>query len=90
MQANPSKFQFMFLKHFRCKVDVPDSIEIDSSTITRQSDIKLLGMTIYDKLNLTSMSTYSVRVLQDSLMSCIGLKIYSTLKKKKIYTIPLY
>ncbi len=46
MQANPSQFQFMSLKHFRCKVDVPDSIEIDNITITRQSDVKLLGMTI--------------------------------------------
>ncbi len=41
---------YMFLKHFRCKVDVPDSIEIDSITITHQSDAKLLGMTIDDKL----------------------------------------
>ncbi len=49
MQANPSKFQLMFLKHFRCKADVPDSIEIDSITITRQNDITLLGMTIDDK-----------------------------------------
>ncbi len=32
MQANRSKFQFMFLKHFRCKVDVSHSIEIDSKT----------------------------------------------------------
>ncbi len=35
---------------------------------------------------LTSMLTYSVRVLHDSLMSCIGLKIYLTLREKdKIY-----
>ncbi len=47
MQANPSKFQFMFLKHFTCEVNVADSIEID---ITHQSDIKHLGMTIDDKL----------------------------------------
>ncbi len=40
----------MFLEHFRCKVDEPDSIEIDSITITRQSDVKLLGRTIDDKL----------------------------------------
>ncbi len=50
MQANPSKFQFMFLKHFKCKDDVPDSIEIDSIAITLQSDVKPLGMTIDDKL----------------------------------------
>ncbi len=43
MQANPSKFQFMFPKHFRYKVDVPDSIEIDSITITRHSNVKLLN-----------------------------------------------
>ncbi len=45
MQVNPTKFDFMFLKHFRCKEDIPDSVEIDS-----QSDVKLLGMTINDKL----------------------------------------
>ncbi len=50
MQANPSKFQFMFIKHFRCKDDAPESIEINSITITCQSDIKPLEMTIDDKL----------------------------------------
>ncbi len=50
MKANPSKFQFMFLKYFRCKVDVPDSIDIENITITHQGDIKLLGITIDDKL----------------------------------------
>ncbi len=50
VQANPSKFQFMFLKHFRCKEDIPDSIEIDSITNTHQSDVKYLGMAIDDKL----------------------------------------
>ncbi len=34
----------------------------------------------------TSISTYSVRVLQDSLMSCIGLKnIFDIKEKEKIY-----
>ncbi len=42
MQANPLKFQFKFLKHFRYKDDVPDSIEIESNTITCQSDVKPL------------------------------------------------
>ncbi len=53
MQANPSKFQFMFLKHFRCKEDVADSIEINSITVTRQNDFKPFGMKIDDKLRFS-------------------------------------
>ncbi len=45
MQEHSSNFQFMFVKLFKSTEDLPDSIEIGSITITRQSDVKLLGMT---------------------------------------------
>ena len=50
MQANPSKFQFMLLKKITCKIDLPDTLEICNTEIKRETDVKLLGITIDDQL----------------------------------------
>ncbi len=88
MHANPSKFQFMFLKHFRCKVDVPDSIEIDIITITHQSDVKLLGMTIDDKLRFNKHVDIPCKSAARQINVMYMFK--NIFDIKKIYTIPLY
>ncbi len=78
MHANPSKFQFMFPKHFRCKDDVPDSIEIDSITITHQSDIKPLGMTINYKLRFNKHVDILCKTTPRQPNVCNNFKIYLT------------
>jgi hypothetical protein len=50
MQANPEKFQFMFMKKYTCKEEIPEFIEIRGINIKRESEAKLLGITIDDKL----------------------------------------
>ncbi len=91
MQAKPSKFQFMFLKHFRGKDDVPDSIEIDSVTITCQSDVKLLGMIIDDKLRFNK----HVDILCTSAARQLNVmyrfkNIFDMKEKEKDILLPLY
>ncbi len=50
MEANPSKFQFMLLKSFTSKEDFPDHILINNTRIECDSQVKLLGGIIDDKL----------------------------------------
>ncbi len=50
MEANPSKFQFMLMKSFTSKELLPNFIDINDTRIERDSQIKLLGITIDDKL----------------------------------------
>ncbi len=73
----------MFLKHFRCKVDVPDSIEINSITITRQSDVKLLEMTIDDKLRFNKHACKSAARQLNVMYSFKN--IFDIKEKEKIY-----
>ncbi len=50
MQANPTKFQFMIMQKYTSKGIIPDSIEIYGTTIMRQTEVKLLDITIDQKL----------------------------------------
>ncbi len=50
MEANPSKLQFMLMKSLSSKTPLPDHIEIENTTIERSTDVKLLGITVDDKL----------------------------------------
>ncbi len=50
MEANPSKFQFILLKSFTSKEDLPDHILINNTRIERESQVKLLWVIIADKL----------------------------------------
>ncbi len=50
MEANPSKFQFMQMKSCTSKELLPNFIDINDIRIERESQIKLLGITIDDKL----------------------------------------
>ncbi len=50
MQANPTKFQFMIMQKYTGKEIIPDSIEIQHTTIMRQTEVKFLGITIDQKL----------------------------------------
>ncbi len=87
-QANPSKLQFMFLKHFICKVDVPDSIEIDSFIITRQSDVKYLG--IDDKLRLNKHVNIPCKSAARQLNVMYRFKNIFDIKEKRKYIQYLY
>ncbi len=51
MEANPSKSQFMLLKSFTGKEDLPDRILMNNTRIECESQVKLLGVIIDDKLN---------------------------------------
>ncbi len=50
MQANPTKFQFVIMQKYTSKEIIPNSIEIHGTTIMRQTEVKLLGITIDQKL----------------------------------------
>ena len=50
MQVNPEKFQFMFIKPVMCRFDTPDFIEIQDTKIMCEHEVKLLGVTIDEKL----------------------------------------
>ena len=50
MQVNPAKFQFMFIKPVMCRYNTPDFIEIHDTKIMCENEVKLLGVTIDNKL----------------------------------------
>ncbi len=50
MQINPSKFQFMFLQKFTNKEIKHELIEVHGTSIPCKNEVKLLGITIDDKL----------------------------------------
>ena len=50
MQANPNKFQFMLLKKLTSPITLPNTLEICGTEIKRDSEVKLLGVTIDDQL----------------------------------------
>ncbi len=58
MQANPEKFQFMFLKKCTSKEIVPKFIEIHSTEIKCEKEVKPLGITIDEKLKFDTHINY--------------------------------
>ncbi len=50
MQTNPTKFQFMIMQKCTSKEIIPGSIEIHGTTIMRLTEVKLLSITIDQKL----------------------------------------
>ncbi len=50
MQANPIKFQFMFMKKYTSKEILPEFLNVNDIKIPVETEVKLLGMTIDKKL----------------------------------------
>ncbi len=50
MQANPEKFQVMYMKPFISKDQLPQTLELHGASIERERHVKLLGITIDDRL----------------------------------------
>ena len=50
MKVNPSKFQFMFIKPIICRYETPQFIEINDTKVQCESEVKLLGITIDERL----------------------------------------
>ncbi len=50
-QANPTKFQFMFMKKYTSKEISPEILNVNDIKIPAETEVKLLGMTIDNKLN---------------------------------------
>ena len=51
MQANPQKFQVMFMKPQKLQTELPSDISINDITISTNDKVKLLGVTIDSNLN---------------------------------------
>ena len=51
MQANPEKFQIMFMKPQRSKTELPEYVSIENVSIKTSEKVKLLGITIDSNLN---------------------------------------
>ena len=73
MKVNPEVFQIMLLKPFHCKTDLPSYFEIDDVSLEIQRNVKLLGITIDDKLKFD----FQVNNM------CIDFKRYSRRLKKE-------
>ncbi len=50
MQANPTKFQFMFMKKYTSKETSPEFLNVNDIDIPAETGVKLLDMTIDNKL----------------------------------------
>ena len=50
MKANPEKFQIMLLKPMHCQTALPLNVDINDMSLEIQNNVKLLGITIDDKL----------------------------------------
>ncbi len=50
MQANQETFKFMFIKKYRSKEIIPEFVKINGSAIKLEKEVKLLGITIDEKL----------------------------------------
>ncbi len=50
MQANPTKFQFIFMKKYTSKEISPEFLNVNDIKIPAETEVKLLGMTIDNKL----------------------------------------
>ncbi len=58
----------MIMQKYTSKEIIPDSIEIHGTIIMRQTEVKLLDITIDQKLNLISILTIYVKMLQGKLI----------------------
>ncbi len=90
MQANPTKFQFMIMQKYTSKEIIPDSIEIYGTTIMRQTEVKLLGITIDQKLkfdkhidNLCKNSAKQINIMY-------RFKCIFDFKEREIIILPLF
>jgi hypothetical protein len=50
MRANPQKFQMMYMTPMNCPLEAPEIITINDVSVHSQAHVKLLGITIDDKL----------------------------------------
>ncbi len=89
MQANPTKFQFMFIKSLTSKEEYPQFLEIGDTKIERKSEVDLLGMSIDDKLKFDKHVNKLCKNAAKQLNILYRLRIYLTLKRRKGYTMPL-
>ncbi len=65
------------MKSFTCKELLPNFIDITDKRIERESQIKLLGITIDDKLKFDKyIDILYAKLQQDKLMYCIDLVVY--------------
>ncbi len=76
MQASPRKFQFMIMQKYTSQEIISVLITKHGTTIMRPTEVKLLGITIDQNLNLTSILTIYVKILQGKLIYCIDLNVY--------------
>ncbi len=51
MQANPTKFQFMFMKKYTSKEISPVFLNLNGIKIPAETEVKILSMTIDSKFN---------------------------------------
>ena len=75
MKANPEKFQAMLMKPMSNQYQLPDEIQINGTSLKRESNVKLLGLIIDNKLkfdqhceNLCARASKQLNVLYLSLI----------------------
>ncbi len=64
------------MKSFKCKELLPNFIDINNTSIERESQIKLLWITIDDKLKFNKHIDILCKIQQDKLIYCIDLVVY--------------
>ncbi len=90
MHTNPTKFQFMFMKNYTSKEILTEFFSVNDIKIPVETEVKLLGMTIYNKLKFDKNVTSYVKVFHDSQMFNTDLEESLILKKKKLSILPIF
>lgn len=84
MQANPGKFQVMFLKPARSSLQLPTSLHLDDTVIQSSNEVLLLGICIDDKLNFDKHVSNLCAKAAKQLKILMRFKTQLRLKEKEI------
>ncbi len=87
MQANPDKFQVMFMKPLCNREVLPDYLEVGDVKLPNQSDVNLLGTVIDNKLQFDKhVETLCKKAARQLNVMCRFKKIFNVQEKKIIYS----
>ena len=86
MKANPEKFQIMLLKPMHCQTDLPSNFELNDISLEIQNKVKLLGITIDDKLKFdTQVNNMCSRASRQLNIMYRFQKVFKETEKRVIY-----
>ena len=86
MKVNPEKFQVMLMKPSSCMIDMPTTFKIQDVSLPTQNSVKLLGITIDDRLKFDEQVDYMCQRASKQLKVMYRFKqVFKEKEKKVIY-----